>query len=337
MTMKTLLFAALLVTLASTAHAVEMPKELRGIWCGRAQGYVRCRKADSEDNLYIRARRFWAGEGTACTLLAITLESSGHFLVRAHCTYGEGTSSGPALERWRLFNGGRQLEITAVNANVHGRAGQTPGAGNRWELDFRRCLVRKHFSEGRLVISRDDERMLEIDIEWSDGATFYKLGDVNLSVQIDQLLLPRLQPLNSFGYRLGSFDSVLPALSRGKRLIVSIAGRPERSVELDIGAGKEAAAFLRKCDMYWTNVHIATNAWEKGRASAKVGEYARAIGDFNQAIQKLPKDYTTKRARILFERGQAKLRKADKTGGNADIRAATKLRRWIATMDDINP
>jgi hypothetical protein len=32
MTMKTLLFAALLVTLASTAHAVEMPKELRGIW-----------------------------------------------------------------------------------------------------------------------------------------------------------------------------------------------------------------------------------------------------------------------------------------------------------------
>jgi tetratricopeptide (TPR) repeat protein len=89
--------------------------------------------------------------------------------------------------------------------------------------------------------------------------------------------------------------------------------------------------------MYWINFHIATNAWEKGRASAKVGEYARAIGDFDQAIQKLPKDYTTKRARILFERGQAKLRKGDKTGGNADIRAATKLRRWIATMDDIDP
>jgi hypothetical protein len=93
---------------------------------------------------------------------------------------------------------------------------------------------------------------------------------------------------------------------------------------------------LRKCVLYWTNVHIATNAWEKGRASVEVGEYARAIGDFDQAIQKLPKEYTTKRARILYERGRAKLRKGDKTAGNADIRAARKLRRWIATMD-INP
>jgi hypothetical protein len=173
--------------------------------------------------------------------------------------------------------------------------------------------------------------MLEIDIQWDVA-----MGDVNLSVQIDQLLLPRLQPLN-YGYRLGSFDSVLPALSRGKRLIVSIASRPERSVELDIGAGKEAVAFLRKCDMYWTNLQIATNAWKKGRASAEAEEYARAIREFDQAVQKLPKDYTTKRARILFERGHAKLGKGDKIGGNADIRAATKLRRWIATMDDIHP
>jgi tetratricopeptide (TPR) repeat protein len=210
--------------------------------------------------------------------------------------------------------------------------------GNRWQLDFRRCLLRKDFPGGSVVIAAA-EQTLEFDVQWSDGAALDNLGDVNLSVQIDQL---RLQPLKSdvgtiYDYQLGSFDSVLPGLSRGKHLIVSIAGRPERSVELDIGAGKEAVAFLRKCDMYWTNFHIATNAWEKGRASAKVEEYARAIRDFDQAIQKLPKDYTTKRARILFERGQAKLRKGDKTGGNADIRAATKLRRWIATMDDIDP
>ena len=129
-----------------------------------------------------------------------------------------------------------------------------------------------------------------------------------------------------------------PHCLRGKRLQISISGKPERSVDLDIGTGgKAAVAFLRKCDMYWTNFHIATNAWERGRASAKVGEHARAIEDFDQAIQKFPKEYTTKRARILFERGQAKLRKGDKAGGNADIRAATKLRRWIATMDDINP
>src|SRR5262249_42875924 len=140
-----------------------------------------------------------------------------------------------------------------------------------------------------------------------------------------------------YGFELGSFDAIFPALSRGKRLQISIPDKPERTVDLDIGAGKAAVAFLRKCDLYWTNVHIATNAWEKGRASVEVGDYAQAVGDFDQAIQKLPKEYTTKRARILYERGQAKLRGGDKTGGNADIRAATKLRRWIATMDDINP
>jgi tetratricopeptide (TPR) repeat protein len=215
-------------------------------------------------------------------------------------------------------------------------------AAEAWQQDFRRCLVRKQFSEGSVVISVADERMLEIHIQWSDGTTLDNLGEVNLSVQIDQVFLPNLQTLKSdvgmiYGYRLGSFNTILPALSHGKHLQVSIAGKPERSADLDIGAGKEAVAFLRKCDTYWTDFHIATDAWEKGRASAEVGEYARAIGDFDQAIQKLPKDYTTKRARILFERGQAKLRKGDKTGGNADIRAATKLRRWIATMDDINP
>jgi tetratricopeptide (TPR) repeat protein len=184
--------------------------------------------------------------------------------------------------------------------------------------------------------------MVELNVYWSDGANLDNLGAVDISVRIDDAPLPDPKPLKSdygvlYGFGLGSFNAILPALSRGKRLQVSISGKPERFVDLDIGAGKGAVAFLRKCDMYWTNFHIATNAWEKGRASAKVGEYARAIGDFDQAIQKLPKDYTTKRARILFERGQAKLRKGDKTGGNADIRAATKLRRWIATMDDIDP
>jgi tetratricopeptide (TPR) repeat protein len=222
----------------------------------------------------------------------------------------------------KLAIGFLYLAILFVASTIEG------GAADDWQQDFRRCLVRKQFSEGSVVISTD-EGVVELDVQWSDGVTLDDLGDVNMSVQIDQLLLPRLQPLKSDAgmYRLGSFDSVLPALSREKHLTVSIASRPERSVELDIGAGKEAVAFLRKCDMYWTDFHIATNAWEKGRASAKVGDYTRAIGEFDQALQKLPKDYTTKRARILFERGQAKLRKGDKTGGNADIRAATKLRR----------
>jgi hypothetical protein len=128
-----------------------------------------------------------------------------------------------------------------------------------WQQDFRRCLVRKQFSEGNVVVSSGGQ-MLEFDVQWSDGATLDNFGDVNLSVQIDQLRLPRLQPLKSdvgtiYGYRLGSFDLVLPALSRGTRLTVSIASRPERSVEMDIGAGREAAAFLRKCDSWWANWH----------------------------------------------------------------------------------
>jgi tetratricopeptide (TPR) repeat protein len=215
-------------------------------------------------------------------------------------------------------------------------------ATDSWEEDFRRCRVLKPFSQGSVIISAGEE-MVELDVQWKDGADLNNLGVANISVQIDDVPLPHPQPLKSdtgviYGYSLGSFNAILPALSRGKRLRISIPDKPERFVDFGISAGgKEAVAFLRKCHMYWTNFHIATNAWERGRASAKLGEYARAIEDFNQAIQKLPKDYTTKRARILFERGQAKLRKGDKTGGNADIRAATKLRRWIATMDDINP
>lgn len=232
------------------------------------------------------------------------------------------------------------LWIATTGADAAPRLNTSDRAAAAWQQDFRKCPVRKQFSEGDVVISTG-EGMLELELH---GVTLDDLGEANLSVQIDHVPLPRLEPLKmprlqppgvSVIYNYGPFDSNL--LSRGKRLQVSNSGKPERSVDLDIGAGKEAVAFLRKCDMYWTNVGIATNAWEKGRASAKVGEYARAIGDFDQAIQKLPKDYTTKRARILFERGQAKLRKGDKIGGNADIRAATKLRRWIATMDDIDP
>jgi tetratricopeptide (TPR) repeat protein len=212
------------------------------------------------------------------------------------------------------------------------------GAKDSWEEDFRRCRILRQFSQGEVIISAD-EKMVELDVHWSDGADLDKVGAADISVRIDNAPVPHPNPLRSevgmlYGFELGSFDAVLPVLSRGKRLQISIPDNPERFVDLDIGAGgKAAVAFLRKCDMYWTNFRIATNAWERGRASAEVGEYAQAIEHFDQAIQKLSKEYTTKRAKILFERGQAKLRKGVKTGANADIRAATILRRWIATME----
>ena len=149
-------------------------------------------------------------------------------------------------------------------------------AADAWEEDFRRCRVLKKFSQGTVIISAD-EKMLELDVQWGDGGDLDNLGAADISVQIDNTPLPNPKPLKSdagmlYGFRLGSFDAILPALSRGKRLQISISGKPERSVDLDIGTGgKAAVAFLRKCDMYWTNFHIATHAWEKGRHLRKWG------------------------------------------------------------------
>jgi hypothetical protein len=208
-------------------------------------------------------------------------------------------------------------------------------AADSWEEDFRRCLVRK----GAVVISADEKM---VQLIWIDGFNLDEIDAANVSIRIDHGPVLHPKPLRSdvgmlYDFELGSFDAIFPALSRGKQLQISIPDKPESSVNLDIGAGGKAVTFLKKCNRYWTNLHTAINAWERGRASAKAGEYTGAIKDFDQAIQKLPTEYITKRARILFERGQAKLGKGDKTGGNADIRAATKLRRSIATMDNINP
>ena len=58
-----------------------------------------------------------------------------------------------------------------------------------------------------------------------------------------------------YGFELGSFNAILPALSRGKRLQISFLGKPERSLDLNIGAGRKAVAFLKKCDKFWSCVN----------------------------------------------------------------------------------
>ena len=67
-----------------------------------------------------------------------------------------------------------------------------------------------------------------------------------------------IKPLKSdtgrlYGFGLGSFNAIWPALSRGKRLQISIQDKSERTVDLDIGAGGKAVAFLKKCDKYGVN------------------------------------------------------------------------------------
>src|SRR6266516_734005 len=123
-------------------------------------------------------------------------------------------------------------------------------AADAWREDFRRCRVLKQFSEGSVDISAN-EKMVELDVQWGDGADLDNLGIANISVQIDNVPLPQPQPLRSdtgmlYGFRLGSFDEILPPLSRGKRLQISIPDKPERSVDLDIGVGRKAVAFLKK-------------------------------------------------------------------------------------------
>jgi hypothetical protein len=100
--------------------------------------------------------------------------------------------------------------------------------------------------------------VVELDVQWNDGADLDNLGVANISVQIDNEHLPHPKPLKSdtgmlYGFGLGSFNAILPALSRGKRLQISIPDRPDRTVNLDIGAGGKAVAFLKKCDRYWVN------------------------------------------------------------------------------------
>jgi len=165
-------------------------------------------------------------------------------------------------------------------------------AADAWEEDFRRCRILKQFSQGEVIISAG-EKMVELDVHWSDGADLDKVGAADISVRIDNTPLPHPKPLRSdagmrYGFELGSFNAIMSALSRGKRFRISIPDKPERSADVDIGAGKKAVAFLRECDMYWTNFKTATHAWGKGRASAKVGEYAQAIIYFDQAIQNCP-------------------------------------------------
>jgi hypothetical protein len=101
--------------------------------------------------------------------------------------------------------------------------------------------------------------MIELDILWNDGADLDEVTAADISVRIDTPL-PRPKPLKLiingmvYGFELGTLNAILPALFRAKHLQISFPGKPERSVDLDIGAGRKALAFLKKCDKFWTCV-----------------------------------------------------------------------------------
>ena len=220
-------------TAIGSASAAEMPKELRDIWwCADRPGwsprthspwpagnYRRCRLpfTDAEDAFEIGASG-WNHDMTdeTCEVLRVTSYGKGHFIVRARCNNGEESN---VLHRWRLLNSGRRLEIRDATIEA--------SAADAWQEDFRRCRVLKQFSQGSVIISAG-EKVIELDIQWNDVADLDSLGVANISVQIDNEPLPQPKPLKSdtgmlYGFGLGSFNAILPALSRGKRLQISIS------------------------------------------------------------------------------------------------------------------
>ena len=132
-------------------------------------------------------------------------------------------------------------------------------APDAWEEDFRRCRVLKQFPQGTVIIVAGEQ--IELEIHWSDRVDLNEVAAADISVQIDNTPLLRPKPLKNeitgmvYGFELGSFNAILPALSRGKRLQISFLGKPERSLDLNIGAGRKAVAFLKKCDKFWSCVN----------------------------------------------------------------------------------
>jgi len=48
-------------------------------------------------------------------------------------------------------------------------------AADAWREDFRRCRVLKEFSQGSVYLSAN-EKMVELDVQWGDGADLENLG-----------------------------------------------------------------------------------------------------------------------------------------------------------------
>jgi hypothetical protein len=118
---------AMLPPLTSAANAVEMPKELRGIWCWKEDTaqttiYRRCREIDGSRAVGVSPDKFAMGDhGVLCTPLAITLYNGSYF-VRVRCyDTKQDTPLGVGLQQWRLFKYGLRLEIRTPVEETNGK------------------------------------------------------------------------------------------------------------------------------------------------------------------------------------------------------------------------
>ena len=134
--MKHLLLAlSLIISTIAPAIGTEMPKKLRGLWCqDKARQlsalvstgiYVRCRTAsDMQAKIDVVDDGFHDGGTIDCDLIAIT-SNGNRFIVRANCSNNDTVSSPKEilLQRWRLFNNGRQLEVSNLKQTTEYRHG----------------------------------------------------------------------------------------------------------------------------------------------------------------------------------------------------------------------
>ena len=107
-------------------EAINLDARLRGVRCMNSsavqkQKHIRpCRYPTDADGAIMVDARGYSHDmvGTDCKLLAITSKGNGRFVVRTHCHGGELASERGhvELQRWRLFNSGRRLEIRNAKA-----------------------------------------------------------------------------------------------------------------------------------------------------------------------------------------------------------------------------
>lgn len=110
------LFIAAMLVLAVPAQAqpVKLPAAYHGAWCATAGAeytFRRCREYGA-DALIVHARLFFHGE-SRCVPLAVVPDRGGHF-VQSSCRHIEDENSKieRALQRWRLLDNGRRLELS---------------------------------------------------------------------------------------------------------------------------------------------------------------------------------------------------------------------------------
>jgi hypothetical protein len=156
--------------------------------------------------------------------------------------------------------------------------------GGNWEGSFRHCWATKSFSQGEVRIWSGDT--IELEVVWNDNAV---LNATNISVRIDSTKLTANAvegyPLGfEPSYELGTRNAILPRLFRAKRLQISFPRRPERSVNLEIGAARKAVAFLNMCHKFWTCVR---NRDDRGKP--KHCYSPRALDQYEAAPAEVPR------------------------------------------------